>query len=122
MWDLWARLENKPVWKLVSDMNPDEIISLLDFGWITDELTKEDARKILQDLEDTKSERIDDLENHGFPAYQTAGWLNYEEEYLRMRLQKAKAMDFEKNGFFMYYFSKFSVKFCDIFTIFSNIF
>lgn len=91
LWDMWARLEKKPVWKLLVDMTPEEIVSLLDFGWITDELTEVEALKILTELEPSKIARIAELEKTGFPAYQTAGWLNYEEEYLRMRLQKAKA-------------------------------
>jgi len=90
LWDMWARLENKPVWRLLADMTPDEIVSLCDFSWLTDEMTREDALQMLRDLEPSKSERIAQLERTGFPAYQTAGWLNYEEEYLRMRLEKAK--------------------------------
>jgi len=91
LWDLWARLEEKPVWKLVTDMTPEEIISLVDFGWITDELTPDQALEILKNNESSKSHREAELEKTGFPAYQTAGWLNYEEQYLRMRLQKAKS-------------------------------
>jgi len=91
LWDLWARLEEKPVWKLLVDMKPEEIISLVDFSWITDELTKDEALQILKNQYETRGEREKELSEKGFPAYQTAGWLNYEEEYLRMRLQKAKA-------------------------------
>ena len=68
LWDLWARLEGKPVWKLLTDMNPAEIMSLLDFGWITDELTKEEALTILTELESTKNTRLNDLERSGFPG------------------------------------------------------
>ncbi|CBY32227.1 unnamed protein product [Oikopleura dioica] len=90
LWDLWARLEEKPVWKLVSDMTPDEIISLLDFGWLTDELTVEEAKEILEKRVDTKVDREKELFESGYPAYQTAGWINYEDEYLRHRLRTAQ--------------------------------
>jgi len=90
LWDLWARLEDKPVWKLVSDMTPDEIISLLDFGWLTDELTVAEAKEILEKRVDTKDLREKELLKSGYPAYQTAGWINYEEEYLRHRLRTAQ--------------------------------
>lgn len=90
LWDMWARLEGKPVWKLLVDMNADEILSLLDFSWLTDELTRAEAREFLLQMESSKSQRESFLETNGFPAYQTAGWLNYEEEYLRQRLENAK--------------------------------
>lgn len=90
--------EEKPVWRLVTDMTPEEIISLVDFGWITDELTPDQALEILKNNESSKSHREAELEKTGFPAYQTAGWLNYEEEYLRMRLQKAKSEGWTRIG------------------------
>ena len=68
LWDLWARLEQKPVWRLLVDLNPDEIISLCDFGWLTDEITKEEAKNILTELEATKQERINDIHKNGFPG------------------------------------------------------
>ena len=68
LWDMWARLEKKPVWKLLVDMTPEEIVSLLDFGWITDELTEVEALKILTELEPSKIARIAELEKTGFPG------------------------------------------------------
>ena len=68
LWDLWGRLDKKPVWRLLADMNPEEIISLCDFSWLSDEMTKLDALNILTELESTKNERISDLEQNGFPG------------------------------------------------------
>jgi hypothetical protein len=68
LWDLWARLEGKPVWKLLVDMTPEEIISLVDFSWITDELTKDEALQILKNQYETRGEREKELSEKGFPG------------------------------------------------------
>ena len=68
LWDLWARLEGKPVWKLLVDMTPEEIISLVDFSWITDELTQDEALQILKNQYETRGEREKELSEKGFPG------------------------------------------------------
>ena len=57
LWDLWGKIEQKPVWKLLCDMTPEEILTLVDFGYLSDVLTKEDARQIFSKWYPTRSER-----------------------------------------------------------------
>ena len=71
IWDLWAKLENKPIWKLMVDLSPEEIVSLLDFRYVTDVLTKEEALDILKNACKTKKNRTSELLKDGFPAYTT---------------------------------------------------
>jgi L-fuconate dehydratase len=76
IWDLWGKAANKPVWKLVVDMTPEEFVQCIDFRYITDVITPEEAITMLRELEPTKSQREAEMREHGFPSYTTsAGWL-----------------------------------------------
>jgi len=84
IWDLYAKIEGKPLWKLLVEMSADEIINCIDFRYITDALTKEDALKILKTNNNTKAKRIEEMMDTGYPAYITsAGWLGYSDEKIR---------------------------------------
>jgi L-fuconate dehydratase len=84
VWDLWAKAEGKPVWKLLADMTPEELVACIDFRYITDALTPEEALEILRRNESTKAEREAEMLRDGFPAYTTsAGWLGYPDEKIR---------------------------------------
>jgi L-fuconate dehydratase len=84
VWDLWAKAEGKPLWKLVVDMSPQELVACIDFRYITNVLTPKEALAILQSNEATKSEREAEMREHGYPAYTTsAGWLGYGDEKMR---------------------------------------
>src|SRR5579864_619816 len=90
VWDLYAKLESKPVWKLLVDMTPEQIVSCIDFRYIDDALTSDEALAILRRVEATKAEREQILLAEGFPAYTTsAGWLGYAEETLPERARDA---------------------------------
>ncbi|HVI91018.1 MAG TPA: L-fuconate dehydratase [Dongiaceae bacterium] len=92
VWDLWAKVAGKPVWRLVADLSPEEFVDLIDFRYITDALTKEEALAILRANEPTKAKRIADLEAKGFPAYTTsAGWLGYPDDKVRRLCREAIA-------------------------------
>lgn len=92
VWDLWAKTENKPLWKLLSDMSPEEVVSCVDFRYITDALTPEEALEILRENEPTKGEREEEMRTHGYPAYTTsAGWLGYPDEKIRRLCREAVA-------------------------------
>ncbi|HVJ34918.1 MAG TPA: L-fuconate dehydratase [Terriglobia bacterium] len=92
VWDLWAKVAGKPVWRLVADMSPEEFVSLIDFRYITDALTKEEALVILRANAPTKDKRIAELEAKGFPAYTTsAGWLGYPDDKVRRLCREAIA-------------------------------
>ncbi|PVI04557.1 L-galactonate dehydratase [Periconia macrospinosa] len=90
IWDLWAKTLNKPVWRIVVDMTPQEIVNLIDFRYITDALTPEEALEILTKAEEGKKERIQEaLDSRAVPAYTTsAGWLGYGREKMKSLLQE----------------------------------
>lgn len=83
-WDLIAKAEGNPLWRLICDMPAEEIAGLIDYRHISDALTQDEATRILAKLEPTRGERIAELERSGYPSYTTsAGWLGYSDEYLR---------------------------------------
>ena len=90
VWDLWAKVEGKPVWELVADMTPEEFLRCIDFTYLTDAITPEEALAILQEKAKTKAERKQQMLDKGYPAYTTsAGWLGYSDEKLRRLCQEA---------------------------------
>ena len=90
VWDLWARAEGKPVWRLVADMSPAELVRAIDFRYITDCITPDEALALLEDRAAGKAERASWLQAHGYPCYTTsAGWLGYDDEKLRRLAQEA---------------------------------
>ncbi|KAF4462999.1 L-alanine-DL-glutamate epimerase s of enolase superfamily [Fusarium albosuccineum] len=90
VWDLWAKTLNKPVWRIVADMSPEEFVSCIDFRYITDAITPEEAIAMLKEQEATKSQRLEEaLNNRAVPAYTTsAGWLGYGEDKMKALLQE----------------------------------
>ncbi|WP_244490765.1 enolase C-terminal domain-like protein [Aureimonas frigidaquae] len=96
LWDLWAKQEGKPVWKLVADMTPEELVACLDFTFVTDVLSPDEALRMLQAQAAGKAERVRLLEEKGFPAYTTAaGWLGYDDDKIRRLIREARAEGFE---------------------------
>lgn len=90
VWDLWAKVEGKPLWKLVADMSPEELVRCVNFQHITDAITPDEALEILQKLEPTKSDRIADLQDRGYSAYTTSvGWMGYDDDKLRRLCREA---------------------------------
>ncbi len=84
VWDLWAKLEGKPLWKLLADMSPAELVRCVDFRYITDALTPDEAIALLERNAASKPERQAELLRDGYPAYTTsAGWLGYSDEKIR---------------------------------------
>src|ERR1700751_4123463 len=78
LWDLWAKIEGKPLWKLLADMSPAEIVRCVDFRHITDALTPDEALAILERQVPTRAQRESQMQAEGYPAYTTsAGWLGY---------------------------------------------
>lgn len=90
VWDLWAKAEAKPVWQLVADMTPAEIIRCIDFRYLTNALTPEEGLAILKRAEEGKAARREALLNEGYPAYTTsAGWLGYDDETISRLAREA---------------------------------
>ena len=95
LWDLYAKAEGKPLWRLLCDMSPEEIVRSIDFRYITDLVTPDEALSMLQELEPTKNTRIQDLLERGYPAYNTSiGWIGYSDEKIRDLCRDALAQGF----------------------------
>jgi L-fuconate dehydratase len=92
VWDLWARAEGKPLWKLVADMSPEELVRCVDFRYLTDALTPGEAVALLERHADTRAEREQEMRRDGFPAYSTSvGWLGFSDDEVRRRCRAAVA-------------------------------
>ena len=92
VWDLWAKVEGKPLWKLLSDMTPEQLVSCIDFRYISDVLTPDDALDLLRRQVPTRAQREEEMLRDGFPAYTTgAGWSGYSDEQMRLLSREALA-------------------------------
>ncbi|MEN1785010.1 MAG: L-fuconate dehydratase [Bacteroidota bacterium] len=81
VWDLYAKFAEKPLWRLLADMSPEELLSCIDFTYLTDVLNRDEAYQLLLARENGKQDRIATLIGEGYPAYTTsAGWLGYSDE------------------------------------------
>jgi L-fuconate dehydratase len=95
VWDLFAKREGKPLWKLLADMTPEQIVNLVDFRYLTDALTRDEALEILQRAASGKRDREQQLLDKGFPGYTTsAGWLGYSDEKVARLVNEAIADGF----------------------------
>lgn len=90
VWDLWAKVAGKPLWRLLSDLTPEQIISAIDFRYIEDALSPAEALEILRRNRPTRAERIALLSEHGLPAYTTSvGWLGFDDDKVRRLCREA---------------------------------
>ncbi|WP_394770505.1 L-fuconate dehydratase [Lacisediminihabitans sp.] len=90
VWDLAARKAGKPLWRLLTDMTPTELVDAADLRYLSDALTRDEAIALLTDLAPTRRQRIAELADTGYPCYTTsAGWLGYSDEKLRRLCQEA---------------------------------
>jgi L-galactonate dehydratase len=90
LWDLWAKTLGKPVWQVVAEMSPEEFVQCIDFRYITDAITPDEATQMLREMEAGKKERIEEARNNrAVPAYTTsAGWLGYGEDKMKRLLEE----------------------------------
>jgi L-fuconate dehydratase len=92
VWDLYARAEGKPLWKLLAELDTEQILSAVEFRYIDDALTREEARDLLDQGRSTRKERIALLERDGYPAYTTSvGWFGFSDEKIRRLCRQALA-------------------------------
>ena len=90
LWDLFAKAKGVPLWKLLSDMTPEQIVAAIDFRYISDALTPAEALTILKKAESAKSANEAILREKGVPAYTTSpGWLGYSDEKMLALTQEA---------------------------------
>ncbi|HLW48392.1 MAG TPA: L-fuconate dehydratase [bacterium] len=92
VWDLYAKSERKPLWKLLADLSPEELVAAIDFRYLSDVLTCEEALDLLRRRLPGRAGREEELRRQGFPAYTTsAGWLGYPDDKIRRLCREAVA-------------------------------
>jgi L-fuconate dehydratase len=92
VWDMWAKREGKPMWKLLADLTPEQIVGAIDFTYITDAITPHEALDILRRAQAGKAAREAEMRRDGYPAYTTStGWLGYSDEKVRRLCREAMA-------------------------------
>ncbi len=92
VWDLVAKRAGKPVWKLLADMTPAQIVALVDFRYLTDALTPAEALELLDRAVPGRADREAELQRDGYPAYTTSvGWLGYDDDKIRRLAHDALA-------------------------------
>lgn len=93
-YDLWAKKRGQPLWKLLSDLSPEQIVNTLDLSYLEDELTREEAITLIQQQQAGRETRNAIL-REGFPGYDTSvGWFNYPDEQVVANVRRAV-----ENGF-----------------------
>ncbi|MCY3021120.1 MAG: L-fuconate dehydratase [Planctomycetota bacterium] len=96
VWDLYAKAEGKPLWKLLADMTPAQLVACIDFRYITDALTPDEARAILERNQSTKAAREAEMMRDGYPACReglAAGWSHF-----KMKVGRDIADDVRRAG------------------------
>ncbi|HET7265629.1 MAG TPA: L-fuconate dehydratase [bacterium] len=92
MWDLYAKREHKPLWKLLADLSPEALVAAVDFRYLTDVLSPDEALELLRRQHAARARREVEMRRDGFPAYTTsAGWLGYPDEKVRRLCREATA-------------------------------
>jgi len=90
VWDLYARVEKKPMWRLLAEMEAEQLVSAIDFRYIDDALQEGEALEILQEGRRGIGERLRLLQENGYPAYTTSiGWFGFSDEKIRRLSRKA---------------------------------
>jgi L-fuconate dehydratase len=95
VWDLYAKVERKPLWKLLADMTPEQLVACIDFRYIDDALSREEAVGLLRAKAPTRGAREAEMRRDGYPAYTTsAGWLGYSDDKIQHLAREAIADGF----------------------------
>ncbi|GAA1946681.1 L-fuconate dehydratase [Microbacterium aquimaris] len=90
VWDMAARRAGTPLWRLLAEMTPEQLVDVADMRYLSDALTREEAIALLEEMVPTREQRIAQLEASGYPCYTTsAGWLGYSDDKLRRLCQEA---------------------------------
>jgi L-fuconate dehydratase len=97
VWDLWAKASGKPVWKMVADMAPEQIVACIDFRYLSDAITPAEAIEILKRKAPSRATREAEMRSQGYPAYITsAGWMGYPDEQVRALCHEAMEAGFTR--------------------------
>ena len=95
LWDLWAKKVEKPMWKLLVDLTPEKIVQCIDWRYLQDALTPDEAFEILRGHRDSRHEREEKLRQRGPKAYSTAGWLGLTDAQIFDTINQMKAIGFD---------------------------
>ncbi len=96
VWDLAARRAGVPLWRLLAEMTPEQLVDAADLRYLADVLTPEQAVALLAGQEGGRKQRIEQLEASGYPCYTTsAGWLGYSDAKLRRLCEEAVASGYK---------------------------
>ena len=97
LWDLRAKRAGQPLWLHLASLSPEELVSLVDFRYLSDAITPDEALQIFRAAEPGRAERIETLTREGYPAYTTSpGWLGYSDEKLARLCREAVTAGFEQ--------------------------
>ncbi len=92
VWDLYAKAEKKPLWRLLADLSPEQIVTAIDFRYIADAVSPEEALAMLSTARAGQAERLERLERTGYPAYTTSvGWYGFSDDKIRRLCREALA-------------------------------
>jgi L-fuconate dehydratase len=95
VWDLWAKSEGKPLFRLLVDLEPEELVGAIDFRYIEDALSREEAVTLLRSMRSGRQARLEEMLESGYPAYTTsAGWLGYADDKIVRLVGEAAAAGF----------------------------
>jgi L-fuconate dehydratase len=95
VWDCYAKREGLPLWQLLCSLSPEQVVDLIDFRYLTDQLTRQEALEILQRAVPGRDQRMQEILDNGYPAYTTsAGWLGYSDEKVESLVRQSL-----ENGF-----------------------
>jgi L-fuconate dehydratase len=95
MWDLKAKRAGVPLWRLLTELEPEQVVGLVDFRYLTDALTPDEALQLLKVARAGQSDRVATLLQSGYPAYTTSpGWLGYDDDKLSRLSAEAVADGF----------------------------
>ncbi len=96
VWDLWAKSEGKPLYLLLTDLEPEQIVGAIDFRYIEDALPQDEALDLLRRMRAGRDERLAEIQRFGYPAYTTsAGWLGYDDEKMATLVREAVEAGFD---------------------------
>ncbi|MGD0980186.1 MAG: enolase C-terminal domain-like protein [Solirubrobacteraceae bacterium] len=97
VWDLWARVEGKPLYRLLVDLEPEQLVGAIDFRYIEDALSESEALALLRGMRAGREERLAEIIESGYPAYTTsAGWLGYDDAKITRLVAEAVAVGFTR--------------------------
>jgi len=97
VWDLWAKVEGKPLYRLLVDLEPEQLVGAIDFRYIEDALSESEALALLRGMRAGREERLAEIIESGYPAYTTsAGWLGYDDAKITRLVAEAVAAGFTR--------------------------